>query len=296
MRDLPNGVTSMDDRHAMTAGPLSAAVLAQGAELCSLVRGDGTELIWPAKPRWPSHGPLLFPVVGELADHRLTVDGQTYPMERHGFARRLRFDWVERTAESCTLAITDTADTRAHYPFAFRLEAAYTLRADALRVALTATNTGSVPLPCSMGFHPAFNWPLDGGRKEDYRIELSEEEGDTVGQLDEAGLVARRVPSPVLGRTLHLSEAVFAHDALVFDPLRSTSARYVGPGGHGVEVAWDNAGQLGIWSKPGDFVCIEPWHGVASPVGFRGAFRDKPGLMHVPPGGRGTLSMTIRPF
>ena len=286
----------MDDRHTISAGKLSATVLAEGAELCSLVRADGTELIWPAKPRWPSHGPLLFPVVGELANHALTVDGRDYKMERHGFARRTRFEWVARGADSCALAITDTADTRSHYPFSFRFEAAYALRADALHVTLTATNTGDGPLPCSMGCHPAFNWPLDGGPKEEYRIELSDEEEGTVGQLDDAGLVARRVPSPVQGRTLHLRDAVFAHDALVFDPLKSRSARYTGPGGRGVEVAWDNATQLGIWSKPGDFVCVEPWHGFASPVGFHGEFRDKPGLMHLAPGAKGTLSMTVRPF
>ena len=285
----------MDDRHTLTAGSLSATVLAQGAELCSLVWADGTELIWPAKSRWPSHGPLLFPVVGELTDHVLTVGGRDYQMERHGFARRQVFEWVSRTPGSCTLAITDTPETRAHYPFAFRLEAAYTIGADGLRVSLTANNTGDTPLPCSMGFHPAFNWPLDGGPKEGYRIELSDVEGDTVGQLDDAGLVARRVPSPLQGRTLHLAETVFAHDALVFDPLRSTGARYVGPGGGGVEVSWSNATQLGIWSKPGDFVCIEPWHGFASPAGFRGEFTDKPGLMHIQPGAAGTISMTIRP-
>ena len=288
--------TTVDDSHAMTAGPLSASVLARGAELCSLVRGDGVELIWPAKPRWPSHGPLLFPIVGELAGHKLTVDGRDYPMERHGFARRLRWKWVDRTADGCTLAIADTPETRTHYPFAFRLEAAYALRPDALHVSLTATNTGSGPLPCSMGFHPAFNWPLDGGAKEDYRIELSGDEENTVGQLDDAGLVARRVPSPVQGRTLHLSEAVFAHDALVFDPLRSTGARYLGPDGRGVAVSWENAAQLGIWSKPGDFVCIEPWHGTADPAGFNGPFTGKPSLMHLPPGASGALSMTIRPF
>lgn len=286
----------MDQTHTMTAGGLTATVRAQGAELCSLVRADGRELIWQAGPRWPSHGPLLFPIVGELAGHALTVDGQDYPMERHGFARRTLFAWAERGPAACTLAITDTAATRTHYPFAFRLEAAYTLADDGLTLAFTAINTGDVPLPCSLGFHPAFNWPLDGGTKEDYRIELSDAEADTVAQLDGNGLVARRVPSPVRAGVLALAESVFAHDALVLDPVRSRSARYLGPDGRGVAVSWENATALGLWSKPGDFVCIEPWHGVASPAGFHGPFTDKPGLMHIAPGGRGTLSMTISPI
>ena len=40
----------LDDRHEMRAGGLSATVLAKGAELCSLLRKDGRELIWQAGP------------------------------------------------------------------------------------------------------------------------------------------------------------------------------------------------------------------------------------------------------
>lgn len=283
-------------KHVMRAGALTAAVLAKGAELCSLTRADGRELIWVAGERWAAHAPLLFPIVGELRDHSLVVDGRSYTLERHGFARRLVFEWVARSEAGCTLAITDTAETRAHYPFPFRLEVTYALDAEGLRVAMTAINTGATPLPCSLGFHPGFNWPLDGGTKEDYRIEFGAAEEDTVGQLDAAGLVARRVPTPLAaGRVLHLAEEVFAADALVFDPVHSQAARYLGPGGRGVMVAWEGATQLGVWSKPGDFVCIEPWMGMASPAGFSGEFRDKPGLAHVPPGESVALAMTIRP-
>ncbi len=286
----------VDDRHEMRAGGLTATVLALGAELCSLVRRDGRELIWQAGPVWPAHGPLLFPIVGALRDKRLTVDGRDYAMERHGFARRTSFDWVSRGPDRCTLAITDTPATLAQYPFAFRLEASYTLRAAGLEVALTAINTGDTVLPCSLGFHPAFNWPLDGGAKEGYRIELATAEEDTVAALNEAGLMAGRRSSPLEGgRVLHLSDAVFADDALVFDPLHSSSARFVNPDERGIEVTWENATQLGIWSKPGDFVCIEPWHGLASPAEFRGEFRDKPGLVQAPPGGQFTLRMTLLP-
>lgn len=286
----------LDDRHELRAEGLSATVRARGAELCSLVRNDGRELIWQAGPAWPAHAPLLFPIVGALRDKRLTVDGRDYTMERHGFARRTDFDWVSRGADRCTLAITHTPATLAQYPFAFRLEAAYALHPAGLEVALTVINTGDVVLPCSLGFHPAFNWPLDGGAKEDHRIEVATPEENTVAALDEAGLIAGRRPSPLeSGRVLYLSDAVFANDALVLDPLRSVSAHFVSPDGRGIKVAWENATQLGIWSKPGDFVCIEPWHGLASPAGFQGEFRDKPGLAQVPPGRQFTLRMTLLP-
>ena len=279
----------------MVSGAVSATVLQRGAELCSMRDATGRELIWQAGPVWPSHAPVLFPIIGELNGGHLLVDGRRYAMRRHGFVRARTLRWASREAASCTLVLEDDAETRAMFPFAFRLEVAYTLDAGALTIAGTVTNTGGSTLPCSIGFHPAFNWPLSGTSKSGHRIELSAAEADTIGQLNEAGLVARRVPSPLVGgRVAELSEALFAHDALVFDPLHSDGARYVAPDGTSLRLTWEGARQLGIWSKPGDFVCIEPWHGVASPVAFDGEFRDKPGLMHLAPGEHGTLRMTIQ--
>ncbi|TIP33844.1 MAG: aldose 1-epimerase family protein, partial [Mesorhizobium sp.] len=49
------------------------------------------------------------------------------------------------------------------------------------------------------------------------------------------------------------------------------------------------------WSKPGGapFLCIEPWHGIASPADFDGEFADKPGVMLIEPGARRVLSYRI---
>src|SRR5207237_7974115 len=67
-------------------------------------------------PAWPRHAPWLFPIVGRLKDDQLRHRGRTYPMTQHGFARDLRFTWLERTAESCVLRLTDDETTRARYP------------------------------------------------------------------------------------------------------------------------------------------------------------------------------------
>jgi galactose mutarotase-like enzyme len=55
---------------------------------------------------------------------------------------------------------------------------------------------------------------------------------------------------------------------------------------------------LGLWSRAGgDFLCIEPWCGMASPADFAGEFAQKPWLMLIPPGGqrRATHRMTVEP-
>ena len=100
---------------------ISATIVGQGAELVSLRDAEGTELLWQAGPAWRRHSPVLFPIVGRLTGDQLRHQGRSYPMTQHGFARDKRFTWAEQGPRSCTLVLTDDADTRAHYPFAFRL-------------------------------------------------------------------------------------------------------------------------------------------------------------------------------
>ena len=75
---------------------------------------------------------------------------------------------------------------------------------------------GDVPLPASFGFHPAFAWPLPGGRaKEAHRIIFSADEPAALRQIDADGQIAPAPrASPLDGRTLALRDDLFAHDAL----------------------------------------------------------------------------------
>lgn len=287
----------MLDRHELSNGTLSAVIKADGAELCSLRGATGAEMLWQAGPAWPRHAPVLFPIVGRLKDDRLRHKGQLYHLPQHGFARDRRFAWLSRSATACRLVLHEDAGTRAVYPFAFRLEVAFTLDGDTLEAAFTVTNPGSEALPASIGAHPGFVWPLaEGVDKSAHVLEFAETEAAPVNRLDQGLLKLTPEPSPIKGRTLALDPALFSADALILTQPASKSVRYTAPGTSVIEVAWEGFEQLGIWSRDGgDFVCIEPWHGTASPTDFDGEFCDKPGLMLIPPGERRTLSMRIRP-
>ncbi|WP_316177262.1 MULTISPECIES: aldose 1-epimerase family protein [unclassified Bradyrhizobium] len=286
-----------DDLHTISAGGITAAVKADGAELCSLKTGGGLELLWQAGAAWPRHAPWLFPIVGRLKNDQLHHRGQTYPMTQHGFARDLRFTWLERGAESCVLQLTDNETTRARYPFAFRLTVSYRITADALDVAVEIANPGAEVLPASFGGHPAFNWPLLPGQpKESYRLIFAEPEPAPIRRLTGGLLRERPEPSPIEGRVLPLSERLFDDDAVILDQPASRSVRLVGTTGPALELTWDHFRQLGIWSKPGGvpFLCIEPWRGFASPLDFDGEFAAKPGVMHIAPDSAETLRCRIR--
>ncbi|WP_394889857.1 aldose 1-epimerase family protein [Mesorhizobium sp. AaZ16] len=285
------------DSQALHGDGISAVIVGQGAELVSLQDAQGFEFLWQAGPAWRRHSPVLFPIVGRLKGDQLRHRGQTYTMTQHGFARDKPFVWADRGPRSCTLVLTDDADTRAHYPFAFRLAVTYTLECQQLGVTFEVTNIGDELLPASIGAHPAFNWPLLSELpKEAYRLTFADDEPAPVPRLRDGLLLSAPRPTPIEGRTLALSERLFDDDAVILDRPASTSVRYEAERGPAIEVSWQGFSELGIWSKPGGapFLCIEPWHGIASPVDFAGNFTDKPRLMLVAPGAKRSLNYRIR--
>ncbi|MET3592710.1 MULTISPECIES: aldose 1-epimerase family protein [Mesorhizobium] len=275
---------------------ISATIVGQGAELVSLRDAEGTELLWQAGPAWRRHSPVLFPIVGRLKGDQLRHRGQNYPMTQHGFARDRRFDWAEQGPSSCTLVLTDDADSRIHYPFAFRLAISYSLEPRQLGVTFEVGNTGDEVLPASIGAHPAFNWPLlPELPKEAYRLTFADNEPAPIRRLKDGLMLPQPQPTPIEGKTLTLSERLFDDDAVILDRPASASVRYAAEHGPAIEMSWQGFNELGVWSKPGGapFLCIEPWHGVASPVDFDGEFAEKPGVMLIEPGAKRTLTYRI---
>jgi len=283
------------DRHDLIAGGLRASVLAQGAELCSL-KEAGAEYLWHAGPAWPRHAPHLFPIVGRLTGDQLRVGAETFPMKQHGFARDRRFTWADQSASACRLTLTDDAATRLIFPYAFRLDVAYALSDDGLDVTYHVHNPGDTKLAFSLGAHPAFAWPLPGAEGlAGHRLEFAQPEPAPVRRLRNGLLQPEVFATPIQGRDLPLDPALFDADAMILDQVRSDRVRYLNPAGRGLDISWHGFHQLGLWSRPGGaFLCIEPWAGMASPEGFDGDFADKPGIMHLPPGGQRAFGWQVR--
>lgn len=284
------------DQHSIAAQGIAARISADGAELQSMRNGAGHEFLWDAGPAWPRHAPNLFPIVGRLAGDTLRHLGRSYAMTQHGFARDRRFAWLDRSAAACRLVLADDEQTLAKYPFPFRFEIGYAAEPGSLTATFTIVNTGADMLPASMGAHPAFRWPLaDGVAKNRHTLTFAQVETAPIRRLSSGLLRPDVLSSPVSGRTLPLDEALFADDAIIFDHLESRAVRFTAADAPGLEVAWEGFSELGVWMKPGsDFLCIEPWCGYASPLGFDGEFTEKPGLLLIPPGEARSASYRIR--
>ena len=285
----------MSDLVVITSGDLTARIDPLGAELVSLTDASGAEWMTDADPAfWTGHAPLLFPIVGRLNGDVLRVDGCEYPMNQHGFARKSMWDVVGAGPDAVTFRLGDSGQTRAQYPFAFDLAVLYAVEGNTLSTVVRVGNPGDEPLPFSIGFHPAFAWPLPGGgEKAGHAITFDSSEPQDIRRLDANGSLATSEPTPIQDRTLPLDPALFAADALIWDHLSSRRLEYLSPNGPWLEVSSDLP-QLGIWQKPGaNFICIEPWAGHADPAGFVGEFADKPGIVLLAPGEERSFRMDV---
>ncbi|MBS7541737.1 aldose 1-epimerase family protein [Ancylobacter oerskovii] len=296
----PNAAVAGDVEAAVSIASdhLSAQVAPLGAELVRLRDAQGRDLLWHGDAAfWSGRAPLLFPIVGRLPGDELVHRGQRYKMLQHGLARRRVFTLLEKTESSATFGLDADAETRAQYPFDFALRVTYALAEATLLITATVSNPGAEPLPASFGFHPAFLWPLPyGGSRAEHRLVFEKAEVAPIHRPVGGLLSAATEPSPLIhGDVLEPTDALFERDALIFTAPRSHHVRFGVAGLPGLEVAFPTMPQLGIWSKPGaPFLCIEPWHGYASPEGASGEFTDKPGLVHVPPGGTQGFAMSVR--
>jgi galactose mutarotase-like enzyme len=288
----------MTDLIAIASEGLTARVNPFGAELSSLTDADGREYMTDADPAfWSGRAPLLFPIVGALADDTLRVDGGSYRMPKHGFARRSAFALAEHCAHRAVFRLADSAETRASYPFAFALDMAFTLSGMTLAMEATVRNTGDAPMPFSFGFHPAFAWPLPGGAdKAAHRVVFAQDEPQPIRQIEKtSGLMrADGIPTPVVARELALDPELFRHDALIWTELHSRHLAYGAPEGTWLDVAFPDTPMLGIWQVPGArYICIEPWQGHSDPIGYEGDFRDKPGVVTLAPGASHSFRMDV---
>ena len=99
---------------------LTAQIKHLGAELFSLKSAQNKEYIWEGNPIfWGKHSPILFPIVGSLKNNSYTINEEKYQLNRHGFAREMEFELIEKSEESATFSLISTIETKKNIPFRF---------------------------------------------------------------------------------------------------------------------------------------------------------------------------------
>ena len=156
---------------------LSISIKEKGAELCSLVDLETkVEHIWQADPVvWGRHAPVLFPIVGQVENNLYDVDGITYQLTQHGFARDRVFSLIQHSETLAKFELVWDQETLSKYPYQFKLFITYELRDNELIVRYEVLNEDQQEIYFSIGAHPGFSCPFyESENIEDYHLEFNE--------------------------------------------------------------------------------------------------------------------------
>jgi galactose mutarotase-like enzyme len=245
---------------------LTVDVSSLGAEMQALTTSDGRSWLWNGDAAfWGGRSPVLFPMVGRAPNDTIAIDGQSYPMSQHGFARRAEFALAASTATMCRYELAASEATRAVYPFDFLLAVEHAVEGRTLTVAAEVANRDQRAMPFGIGFHPAFVWPLPGAAGRDHVVTLDNQGEPEMVRVEEGLISPAKLVSPFKAGRLVLDHAMFEQDAMIFPEGAGKGLRYGAHGGPTMQFRFDNLPNLALWQKPGaPFICIEPWHGTAA--------------------------------
>ena len=274
---------------------LTIDVSSLGAEMQALSSRDGRSWLWNGDATfWNGRSPILFPIVGKAADDTISIDGQSYPMGQHGFARRSEFALAEHTATKTRHELAASPATKAVYPFDFLLAVEHMIEGRSLTVAAEVSNRDLRPMPFGVGFHSAFVWPLPGAGEKAHDVVLDNGGEPALVRLKGGLINPEPLASPFAHGRLVLDHAMFDADAMIFPEGAGKGLRYGVDGGPALKFDFENLPNLALWTKPGaPFLCVEPWHGTAATVGSSGELADRPSTTMLAPGETARFAFTV---
>ncbi len=252
-----------------------------GAELKSLKYGN-REYLWHGDPEfWGRRAPILFPIVGRLADDTLRIDGREYRMKQHGFARDAEFVRCDGKY------VLVENGYRENYPYAFELVAEYTTQGNTLICDWQVTNRDDKTMYFQIGAHPAFMLPDYNANDEVHGFIQCYDANDKIVSpmvfncLENGLRVHYGQPKMLINDNaiLALTNTTFADDAILIEADQVAKVAMFDKRGKWVlTVSCPQAEAFGLWApfkKGCPFVCIEPWCGIADRVGFKGDISER---------------------
>lgn len=248
-----------------------------GAELFSLKNSENKEYIWEGNPAfWGKHSPILFPIVGTLKNNSFHYKESEYHLSRHGFARDMEFELIEKLQNSATFSLISSEESCKVYPFDFELQICYSLEENKLNIDYKVINKNDSIMPFSIGAHPAFALPKSF---ENYALLFEHNEILTSYELENDLLSDHFSTIEMIANQVPLNYSLFEKDALIFKKLQSKSITILENQNPLLRVQFDDFPNLGIWTKSNaPFLCIEPWLGYSDTVHSSGNILDKEGI------------------
>ncbi|MFN6037306.1 MAG: aldose 1-epimerase family protein [Bacteroidota bacterium] len=270
-----------------------------GAEMKSVFsKSFNLEYIWNANPKyWNRSAPLLFPIVGELKNNSFNHKDKTYELPRHGFIRNKDFKIIDQAENLIEFEFCANSETLTIFPFHFSLRVKYEIQENEIKSLYTVFNPGAEEMLYSFGCHPGF---MLHDSMENYVLEFEKEES-TQRYFVDKGLISNRTENfKTEASTFQLKKDYFKTDALVFKELSSKKIKLQNlTTGRAVELSSDEKFRyFGIWTQPDceEFICLEPWAGIADAQNFSGELAEKEGIRILPPYAAETFSLNYSFF
>lgn len=270
--------------YKITDEVVEAIIDSHGAELKSLkLLKNNEEFMWNADPKfWGRTSPVLFPIVGGLKDGRYSYRGITYEMGQHGFARDNKFEVFFQEETRIVFLLESNEETLKKYPFKFKLYMEYSLKNGCLSIEYRVENISCEEICFSVGAHPAFSIPTDRDIKiSDYYLEFEKKETASRLPLEGRNISRSTIKFLENSKKIELSEDLFKDDALIFKDLTSKKVSLkCKKNTRLVTMDYSDFEYIAFWNKVGaEFVCLEPWNGIADFVDASGRLEEKDGII-----------------
>lgn len=267
---------------------LEASFSAKGAELQSLTnKKNNINYLWDGNSEyWGKFSPVLFPIVGGLKNDSYHLGNNSYLLSRHGFARDMDFLVKQNNTTEVIFELRDTAETLKVYPFEFILQLQYKLLASSISCTYQVINPASSPLLFSIGGHPAFATPVnDELQYSDYYLQFNKDNELNFHKITQNLVDNATLTLPLSANNLHLEHELFYQDALVFKSLKSDCISLRNhKNEHGIHFKFSGFPFFGIWAaKDANFVCLEPWCGIADGIDHDQDLTKKEGMITLEP-------------
>ena len=261
---------------------ITIQVKSLGGELTNLKKNDSEyEYMWTGDSEfWAGQSPVLFPIIGSLSEGTMRVDGKSYSMGNHGFARREEFQLIEQKKDKLIYSLKYNEKTLSMYPYKFELQLIYTLENFGVKISYKVINLDDKTIYFQLGTHPGFNCPMKENLDfSDYFLEFSQSETANRYYCDAGNLLIENREESFMkdSKKLNINHEMFYDGAYLLRDIKSENITLkTEKDSSFIKVSRENFPYLGIWQpKDAPFLCIEPWHGLAEPAGFTGEFSEK---------------------
>lgn len=235
---------------------------------------------------WKRHWPVLFPTVGKCKKNQTIINGRTYEMQQHGFARDMEFEPLTKLDNFHSYVFRSDNKLIDKYPYEFSLTVTYRTDGNKLTTIYKVVNEGDTDMPFGIGGHPAFKINREELDKGNYYLEFEEEEDKIHFLYLVDGLIGTEYAKNILEnkKVVPLNANSFSNDAIIMKGLKSNKVSLKNNGKTVLTMDFTGFPYLAVWTKPrAPFICIEPWMTTADNVNGSGVFRQKTDILLLPP-------------